>query len=111
MNGHSKRRALLEAIAAGIASRGFYIVPDPDEIPGSCGSRTAKLERARKFASENHWHLTVHDGNGWLLFTAGQPPPKPQGNDLDQLVQLIELSLRGPHPASLPGSETIPGGT
>ena len=102
MKAQSKRGSLVEAISNGIASRDFYIVPNPDEIPGCCGNLREKLEYAGEFARENGWNLTVHDGNGWLLFTAaGRPAPKRLGNgNFGQFLKLIELSLRESHPAA-----------
>jgi hypothetical protein len=77
MNAYPKRRSLVEAISDGIASRDFYIVPTLDEIPGCHGDRKAKLGWARQFARDHGWHVTIHDGNGWILFTANErPAPK-----------------------------------
>jgi hypothetical protein len=105
MNAHSKRKSLVEAISTGIAQRDFYIVPTLEEIPGCCGKRCAKLEYAREFARRNGWHVTVHDGNGWLLFTAsGQSAPKgARESDLGRLLKTIELSLRGSQPVAEAG--------
>jgi len=105
MNADSKRRSLVEAINAGIASRDFYIVPSANEIPGCSGNTKANLECARRFALDNGWHVTAHDGNGWFLFTANEPPAiKNVEADLEQLLKLLEFSLRGsrPEPEALP---------
>jgi hypothetical protein len=70
MNASSPKTAsIVAAIRAGIASRSFYIVPTPDEIPGCLGSKEKKLKCVQQFARFNGWNVTIHDGNGWLLFT------------------------------------------
>jgi hypothetical protein len=106
MNAQSKRKCLVEAISAGIDRRDFYIVPAAEEIPGCCGNRSAQLEYVREFARDHGWHVTVHDGNGWLLFTAsGRRAPKgPKESDLGRLLKMIEMSLSG----SQPVAEAVP---
>ena len=85
-----RHRTLVEAIRAGIASRDFYIVPTVDQIPGCSGNREKKLECVRQFARDNGWHVTIHCGNGWLLFTGDKgEAPKARGG----LGKLIERSL------------------
>jgi hypothetical protein len=67
-----RRSSLVEAIRTGIERRNFYILPAPDQIPGCYGNKKTKLECARRFASAHGWQVTVHNGNGWLLFTVEQ---------------------------------------
>jgi hypothetical protein len=90
-----KRGSITEAIKDGIARRGFYIVPTPEEVPGCTGSKAEKLECIQRFARDNGWNVAVHNGNGWLLFAAHASPVADDfENDLGQLAELIESSLR-----------------
>lgn len=85
-----KRGSVIKAIRAGIATRGFYIVPTPEEIFGCKGSKNEKLEFLHEFAQKNGWHVTIHNGNGWILFTADQiPVERDIEDDLGQLAELI----------------------
>ena len=89
-----KRGSVVKAISTGIARRGFYIVPTPEEISGCKGSKNEKLEFLHGFAQKNGWHVTIHNGNGWILFTADQiPVERDIENDLGQLAELIEGSF------------------
>lgn len=92
----SKRGSVVDAITTGIAKRGFYILPTPEEIPACHGDREAKLRRVQEFARENSWQVTVHKRNGWLFFTPGHAPvpPADYADDMGQLVELIDSTLR-----------------
>jgi hypothetical protein len=89
------RSSLVDAIRSGIASRDFYIVPAAEQISGRSGNREKKLECVRQFARDNGWHLTIHRGNGWLLFTAnGHKAPKVRADDIEKSIEL-SLSRNG----------------
>jgi hypothetical protein len=94
----SKRGCIREAIENGIAIRGFYIVSTPDEIPGCRGNKSAKAECVQQFARDNGWRVTVHTGNGWLLFSIEHfPAPQTLENDLRHRTELIQTSHDGDH--------------
>ena len=83
------KRSAVQAIKAGIACRGFQIITSVDDIPGCDGNKGEKLDCARQFADENGWHVTIHQENGWLLFT---PDPYPaNGQQQDVPGRLSEL--------------------
>jgi hypothetical protein len=93
-----QRGSIIKTIADGIAKRGFYIVPSPDQIPGCHRNNSkANLDRIQEFAVENAWRVTIHDENGWLLFTPDHSHPVISGQqDLHQHRELIGALLRGP---------------
>jgi len=89
-----KKKSVVQVISAGIAGRGFQIVPDADEIPGCRGNKGEKLERVQEFAREHGWHVNVHEENGWLLFTADRRAAAETGEDgMDRLSDLMALWL------------------
>ena len=68
-------RCIVQVIENGIANRKFYILASPDQIPGYKESGKGKrLECIRQFAETNHWQVTIHNQNGWLIFTAEEIP-------------------------------------
>ena len=94
----SKRGYIREAIENGIASRGFYIVSTPDEIPGCRGNKRSRTKCVQQFARDNGWRVTLHTANGWLLFSIEQfLVPQTIEADLGQLAELLESSLNGDH--------------
>jgi len=92
-------RCIVQVIKNGIACRNFYIVSSPEQIPGYKESRNGKrLESIQRFAQANHWHVTVSNENGWLVFTTDElPPAKSFENNFKQLAEWIEPSLHASH--------------
>ena len=94
----SKRAKIREAIKDGIEKRGFHIVCAADEIPNCCGGTNANLDRIQQFARKNGWHVTVHDRNGWLLFTTDRYAAAREIED-DQESLILHRALQ-PNPVS-----------
>lgn len=92
-------RSIVAVVKNGIASRKFYIVTSPGQIPGYRQSGNGgSLECVQRFAEANHWHVTVNNENGWLIFTAEELPlAKGFENIFGQLAEWIESSLRASH--------------
>ena len=67
-----KRGRLVQSIQAGIASRGFHIVSNLEDLPNCQGSKSEKLEQIHRFAEENGWQVKIHNGNGWILIHHGR---------------------------------------
>jgi hypothetical protein len=68
-------RCIVQVIENGITNRKFYILASPDQIPGYKESGKGKrLECIQQFAETNHWQVTIHNQNGWLIFTAEEIP-------------------------------------
>lgn len=90
-------RCIVQVIKNGIASRKFYIVSSPGQIPGYKESKNGKrLECVQRFAETNHWHVTVNNENGWLIFTSEELPlAKGFENNFEQLARWIESSIHG----------------
>jgi len=95
-NTHVDHRSIVNVITNGVACRKFYIVSSPEQIPGYKESRNAKrLECVQRFAEANHWHVTINNESGWLIFTAEELPlDKGFENNFRQLAEWIESSLR-----------------
>lgn len=93
-----QRGSIIKTITDGIAKRGFYIVPSPDQIPGCHRSNSkANLDRIHEFARDNAWRVTIHDENGWLLFNPDHSHSVPdRQHDLLQHRELISALLRRP---------------
>jgi len=95
-----KRGTIKNEIRDGIKKRGFYIVPTPDQIPGCRGNRKGVLERIQQFAEDNKWRVTVHEDNGWLLFTADHSAglahsPGNHHPAFQKAAKVMEQALRG----------------
>ena len=88
-------RCIVQVIKSGIASRKFYILSSPDQIPGYKQSRNGqRLECVQQFAETNHWHFTMNNENGWFIFTSDElPPAKRFENHFGQLAEWIESSF------------------
>ena len=88
-------RCIVQVIKSGIASRKFYILSSPDQIPGYKQSRNGqRLECVQQFAETNHWHFTMNNENGWFIFTSDElPPAKRFENHFGQLAKWIESSI------------------
>ena len=68
-------RCIAQVVKNGIASRKFYILSSPEQIPGYKQSRNGqKLECVQRFAEANHWHVSVNNENGWFIFTSNELP-------------------------------------
>jgi hypothetical protein len=88
-----KHGRLVQAIQAGIETRGFHIISNPEDLPDCRGSKSQKLEHIHNFAEENDWQVKIHNGNGWILFTTAERSlPNDIENDLGQLCELIDGS-------------------
>jgi predicted TIM-barrel fold metal-dependent hydrolase len=94
-----KRGSITKAIQDGIAKRGFYIVSTPEDVPGCRGKKSEFQECVHEFARENGWHVAIHSGNGWLLFTPSHTPPAAIfESDLGPHEGLIDSLLQGARP-------------
>ena len=86
-------RCIVQVIKSGIASRKFYILSSPEQIPGYKQSKNGqRLECIQRFAETNHWH--VNNENGWFIFTSDELPlAKSFQNQFNQLAEWIESSF------------------
>jgi hypothetical protein len=105
------KRSAVQAIKAGIACRGFQIITTVDDIPGCHGSKGEKLDCALEFARENGWHVTIHQENGWLLFTPDPYPANEQHEEVPgRLAELMAhwLMERRLSPKTAPAHARMP---
>ena len=86
----SEQRGLLQQIDEGIMTRGFHILSRLEEIAGSEGGRQEKLSRVQRLAQQQGWQVTVHDENGWILFSHEPVPSVPPNVDRSGLASLFE---------------------
>ena len=89
-----RRRGIREVIKAGVLGRGFHIVPGFDHIPGCKQREDRKAGFIQRFARRNGWRATIHNINGWVLFTAREiPSAKDVEIDLGRVQRMTNLSL------------------
>lgn len=87
-----KLKAIIDSIGAGIATRGFYIVCERQQIKDLWGDNLPQLERLQGLASDHGWRVTVHERNGWLLFTPDSRPASAEvANNRERLPDFAEL--------------------